>query len=223
MAQRPKILIVGASGHAKVIIDIVEHQGTYEIAGLIDSFREPDMRLMGYTVIGSENAIPALLTDASLIGGIVAIGHNWTRHNMVRRIRVLAPAFAFCNAIHPSARVGREVSIGCGVAIMAGVSVNPGTHLGDFSFLNTNSSVDHDNILGEFSCLQPNAATGGNVKIGAFSAVSMGANVIHGITIGSHTVVGAGSTVLSDIPDRVVAYGSPCRVVRRREPEDSYY
>jgi sugar O-acyltransferase (sialic acid O-acetyltransferase NeuD family) len=217
------IAIVGASGHAKVIIDIVERQDAFRIAGLIDSLKEPGTELMGYKVIGMEDAIPELLVNRKIVGGIVAIGHNWVRHRIVERIRELAPGFRFVTAIHPSARIAREVAIGAGVAIMAGVSVNPGTRIGDFCFVNTNASVDHDNLLDEFGCLQPNAATGGNVRIGAYSSISMGANVIQGVTIGSHTLVGAGSVVLSDLPDGVVAYGAPCRPVRMRKPEDDYY
>jgi sugar O-acyltransferase (sialic acid O-acetyltransferase NeuD family) len=218
-----KIVVIGASGHAKVVIDIIEQQQCYRIVGLIDSFKERRTRLMGYEVIGSEDCIPNLMASGEVAGGFIAIGHNWIRHKMARTIHGLAPDFSFVNAVHPSARIAREVSLGHGIAIMAGVSVNPGTRIGDFCFINTNASVDHDNVLSEFSCLQPNAATGGNVKIGAFSAISIGANVIHGVTVGSHTVVGAGSTVLSDMPDSVVAYGTPCRVFRRREPEDIYY
>jgi sugar O-acyltransferase (sialic acid O-acetyltransferase NeuD family) len=216
-------VVVGASGHAKVVIDIIEQQGRHTIAGLIDTFKAPGTTLMGYRVIGPEDCLPGMLAAGEISGGIIAIGHNWVRWQVAKRIRERAPGFPFVNAIHPSARIAREVALGQGVAIMAGVSINPGTQIGDFCFLNTNSSVDHDNTLGEFSCLQPNAATGGNVGIGAFSAISMGANVIHGVTIGSHTVVGAGATVLSDIPDSVVAYGTPCRVIRRREPQDTCY
>jgi len=216
-------VIIGASGHAKVLIDIIEQQGRHNIAGLIDTFKEPGATLMGYRVIGPEDCLPGLFAAGEITAGIIAIGHNWVRHKMAQRIRERAPVFPFVNAIHPSARIAREVVLGQGIAIMAGVSINPGTRIGDFCFLNTNSSVDHDNTLGEFSCLQPNAATGGNVGIGAFSSISMGANIIHSVTIGSHTVVGAGSTVLSDLPDSVVAYGTPCRAIRGRKPEDSYY
>jgi sugar O-acyltransferase (sialic acid O-acetyltransferase NeuD family) len=217
------IVVIGASGHAKVIIDIIEQQGCYHIVGLIDDFGEPGTKLMGYEVIGHKDQITDLVAGGKVAGGIVAIGDNWVRYQVAQSIRERASGFLFINAIHPSARIGREVRFGVGVAVMAGVSVNPGTNIGDFCFLNTNASVDHDNTLGDFSCLQPNAATGGKVRIGAFSAISMGANIIHGVSIGSHTVVGAGSTVLSDVPDFVVAYGTPCRVIRRREPDESYY
>lgn len=216
-------MVIGASGHAKVIIDIIEQQGTFKIIGLIDSFKEPGTTLMGYEVLGREESIPELIAGQRVSGGIIAIGHNWVRLQVARRICELSPDFVLVNAIHPAARIAREVALGHGIAIMAGVSVNPGARIGDCCFLNTNASVDHDNVLREFSCLQPNAATGGNVKIGSCSAISIGATIIHNITVGSHTVVGAGSTVLADIPDLVVAYGTPCRIVRTRKAEDSYY
>jgi acetyltransferase-like isoleucine patch superfamily enzyme len=107
--------------------------------------------------------------------------------------------------------------MGKGIAIMAGVTVNPGTRIGDFCYVNTNASVDHDNVLEPFSCVQPNAATGGDVRLGAGSVIAMGVTVVQGISIGADSIVGAGSTVLDDIPDRVVAYGTPCRVIRSRQ------
>jgi sugar O-acyltransferase (sialic acid O-acetyltransferase NeuD family) len=217
------ILIIGASGHAKVIVDILEQANSHRVIGFLDSFKDRGTSLMGYEVLGTEEEIPRMLGAGIVAGGIVAIGHNWARCQMAERIRLISPGFDFVSAIHPSARIAKGVQIGRGVAIMAGVSVNPGTRIGDFCFINTNASVDHDNVLEEFSCLQPNAATGGNVRIGAFSAVSMGANIVHGVSIGAHTVIGAGATVLSDIPDHVVAYGTPCRVVRPRAPSDNYY
>lgn len=216
------IVVIGASGHAKVILDILERANSFRVVGLLDTFKPPGTVVMGYRVLGSEELIPELVRSG-VTGGIVAIGHNWVRSRVVERILRLAPDFEFVRAIHPSAHIGRDVTIGRGVAIMAGVSVNSGTRIGDFCFINTNASVDHDNVLGDYSCLQPNAATGGNVRIGEFSVIAMGATVIHGVSIGCHTVIGAGSTVLDDIPDRVVAYGTPCRVIRSREPEDNYY
>jgi sugar O-acyltransferase (sialic acid O-acetyltransferase NeuD family) len=218
-----RIVVVGASGHAKVVVDIVEQCGLYQIVGLIDSFKESGAKLMGYSVLGSEEKIPAILADHDVLGGIIAIGDNWTRHIVAQRIASIAPQFIYVNAIHPSAHVGRDVRIGEGVAIMAGVSINSGTQIGDFCFVNTNASVDHDNVLEEFSCVQPNAATGGNVRVGAFSAVSLGANVIQGISIGRHSIIGAGSTVLADVPESVVAFGTPCRVVRRRKPGKDHH
>ncbi|MGA2133259.1 MAG: acetyltransferase [Bryobacteraceae bacterium] len=210
------VFVVGASGHAQVVIDIIERQQLWRIAGLIDTYKRPGSRVMGYEVLGPETRLPDLLAEDGATRAVVAIGDNRTRHQVVARIGAIAPALGFINAIHPAANIARGVEIGQGVVIMPGVTINSGTRIGDFCFVNTNASVDHDNILEPFSCIQPNAATGGNVRLGAFSVLAMGANIIQGITIGADTLIGAGSTVLSDIPDGVVAYGTPCRVIRSR-------
>ncbi len=210
------VFVVGASGHAKVIVDILERQLTWSIAGLIDTYKPRGTQVMGYEVLGPEDSLPELIGKHRVRGAIVAIGDNRVRRQVAGRVRAIAPDLMFVNAIHPSARIARGVHLGQGIAIMAGVAVNPDTRIGDFCFVNTNASVDHDNILESFSCVQPNAATGGNVRLGAGSVLSMGAIVIQGISIGADTIVGAGSTVLQNLPDGVVAYGTPCRVIRPR-------
>ena len=210
------IFVIGASGHAKVVIDIVERQSLWRIVGLIDTYKSPGTEVMGYGVLGCEGCLPDLMAKHGVGAAIVAIGDNRIRHQVALRVAPVAPSLAFVNAVHPSARIARDVEMGKGVVIMAGVTVNPGTRIGDFCYVNTNASVDHDNVLEPFSCVQPNAATGGNVRLGAFSVLAMGATVVQGISIGEDTIVGAGSTVLDDVPDRVVAYGTPCRIVRPR-------
>ncbi|HTT65174.1 MAG TPA: acetyltransferase [Bryobacteraceae bacterium] len=210
------IFVIGASGHAKVVIDIVERQGQWRIAGLIDTYKSPGTALMGYAVLGPEEFLPDLMVKHGAGGAVIAIGDNRIRHQVALRVSAIAPGLAFVNAIHPAAHIGREVVLGKGVVIMAGVTINPGTRIRDFCYVNTNASVDHDNVLEPFSCVQPNAATGGNVTLGAHSVISMGAQVAPGISIGADTIIGAGSTVLHDIPDGVVAYGTPCRVIRPR-------
>jgi sugar O-acyltransferase (sialic acid O-acetyltransferase NeuD family) len=210
------IFVIGASGHAKVIIDIVEKQARWRIAGLIDTYKIPGTEVMGYQVLGSEDRLSELMAQHGVSGAIVAIGDNRIRRQVAERARSVAPRLHFVSVIHPSSRIGRDVEMGSGVAIMAGVTVNPGTRIGDFCYVNTNASVDHDNVLEPFSCVQPNAATGGNVRLGTLSVLAMGAIVVQGISIGEDTVIGAGSTVLNDIPGGVVAYGTPCCVVRQR-------
>jgi acetyltransferase-like isoleucine patch superfamily enzyme len=105
---------------------------------------------------------------------------------------------------------------------MAGAVVNPGARVGAFCILNTNSSIDHDCILEDYASLAPGVVTGGGVVIGRYTAIGIRATVVHGVRIGEHSVIGAGATVLHDIPDHVVAYGTPARVVRNRQTGDPY-
>jgi acetyltransferase-like isoleucine patch superfamily enzyme len=106
--------------------------------------------------------------------------------------------------------------------VMAGTVINSNSRIGQFCIVNTKASIDHDCRLDDFSSVAPGATLAGNVRVGRCSAICLGACVAEKVTIGSHSVVGAGATVLEDLPDGVVAYGTPARVVRERRPDDPY-
>jgi hypothetical protein len=114
-----RIVVIGASGHAKVLIDIVEQQGPLRIVGLIDSFKQPGTRVTGYDVIGRENSIAELIATEEIIGGISPIGRTWVPCRIAKGIRELASDFAFVKAIRP-ARIAREVTLGHSVAVTPG-------------------------------------------------------------------------------------------------------
>ena len=217
-----QILLIGASEHAKVVMDVIEKEGKYQIHGLIDSYKPAGEDVFGYKILGAEDKLAKLFQSGEVLGGIITIGDNWTRHLMAEKIRSLLPDFKFISAIHPSASIARGVTIGAGTVLMAGVIVNSDSRIGESCILNTKSAHDHDCVMGDFSSLAPGVTTGGKVSIGAFSAISLGANVIHGVKIGEHVVLGAGAVTLKDIPDHSVAYGVPAKVIRKRQAGDKY-
>jgi sugar O-acyltransferase (sialic acid O-acetyltransferase NeuD family) len=216
------IVVIGSSGHAKVVMDILEREGQYHIAGLIDTYKAAGESIFGYEILGTEEILAKLVSSGEVFGGIIAIGDNWMRHLVAEKIKSLVPEFKFVSAVHPSASIARGVMVGEGSVLMAGVIVNSDSRVGNFCILNTNASLDHDSVMEDFSSLAPNATTGGNVTIGGFGAISMGANIIHGLHIGKHTVVGAGAVVLDDLQDFCVAYGIPARVISKRHEGDKY-
>lgn len=217
-----KIVIVGASGHGKVVADVVEREGRYAILGWIDSYKPAGGEFFGYPVLGAEDVLLDLWQRREIVGGLIAIGDNWSRGRMAEKIRSLAADFAFVTAAHPSAQIARGVSIGAGTVLMAGVVVNSDSRIGAHCILNTRASLDHDCIMDDCSSLAPGGTTGGTVTIGAYSAISLGVNILHGKTVGAHTVVGAGALVREDLPDHCVAYGVPARVIRRRAEGEKY-
>ena len=216
------IVIIGSSGHAKVIIDIVEQQGRYKIAGLIDRNQKVGKETLGYKVLGKDEDLPQLIDSCSLKGSIVANGDNFIRSKVVDNLMKLDLELPFVSAIHPKSSIASGVLIGEGSVIMAGVAVNSSCSIGRFCILNTNSSLDHDSVMEDFSSIAPRVTTGGNCMIGAYTAISIGAVLIHGINVGEHTVVGAGATVLNNIESLKVAYGTPAKEVRNRNPGDKY-
>lgn len=213
------IVIIGASGHGGAILDCIEKEGKYNIVGFIDSFKKKETTYNGVKILGSEYDLPYLMDKYNLFGGIVAIGDNWNRQQLVRNINKFSPTFKFITTIHPSVIIGRNVSIGNGVAIMAGVIVNANSSITDHCILNTYSSMDHDGLMQEYSSLAPRVCVGGNLVLGAFSSIGLGSSVIENINIGAHTVIGAGSLVLKDIGNFAVAFGNPARETRKKKSQ----
>lgn len=211
------ILIYGASGHAKVIIDIVEQSGVHKIIGIVDDTGKANS-LMGYQVVRDIGS----LLDKGVKSGLVAVGDNWQRSRLVSKILEKCKDFEFVTTIHPSVIIAKDVVIGNGTVVMAGCIINPSVQLGNHCIVNTCTSVDHDCNINNFASLAPGVTLGGNVTIGEYTAVGLGASVIQKTEIAPHTVVGAGSVVVKNIPCYCVAYGNPCKFVRKREADDSY-
>ena len=218
--SKEKVIIIGSSGHSKVIIDIFEKEGTYQIIGIVDFNRSIGESVLGYPVLGPDNALPEITKSFPGCKVFIAIGQNWLRQKVMKNILSIIPEIKFASAIHPSAQIGKSVRLGSGVAVMAGAIINSDTSIGDFTIINTNASIDHESIMEDFSSLAPNATLGGNVIIGAFSSVSINATIIQGITIGSNTVIGASALVTKNIGENVVAYGIPAIIKRTRKHED---
>lgn len=220
--RKEKILIIGSSGHSKVVIDIFEKMSNILIVGLIDAYRPEGSETLGYKILGSEDIINDLFQNDPTIKIFVAIGDNFIRHKVVNKIKSLIPGIEFISAIHPNSIIGKNVVIGEGVAIMAGVTINSDSIISDFCILNTNASLDHDNFMDKYSSLAPNSVTGGNVTIGKFSSISISATIKHGVSVGDHSIIGAGSVLLKDCPDNMILYGIPAREIRKREAGDKY-
>lgn len=217
-----EIVVVGSSGHACSVTDLIEQTGRYRIIGLLDRFRRPGERAFGYEILGTDLDMALLAVRFKIARGVVAIGDNWRRSQCVAMLRATCPGLQFPSIVHPSAILGRKVTIGDGTVVMGGAVVNADTDLGEFSIINTRSSVDHEGTIGNYASLGPGATLGGRVVIGAYSAVCLGASVTHKVQIGAHTLVGAGAAVLSDLPAKIVAYGVPAHVIRSRVEGDPY-
>nr|WP_240464601.1 acetyltransferase [Burkholderia cenocepacia] len=216
------IIIVGSSGHAKVVIDIVEQAGRYRIAGLIDSFRTPGEETLGYAVLGAERDLPQMVDQYGIAGLLVAIGDNHARENVTAGLAMLVPGLPRVSAVHPAACVGKASTIGAGTVVMAGAVINPSCSIGEGCIVNTNVSLDHDGVMADFSSLAPGVVTGGNCRIGRGAAIGLGAMLRHRIAVGEHSVVGAGAVVLHDVEPYTVAYGNPARRIRARAADERY-
>jgi len=207
------ILIYGASGHGKVIVDIVEKEGKYKIAGLIDD--NPKLHgkdFCGYSVIGGFDALTKDVSHSHKL--ILALGDNNARKELWERVKPLG--YELACAVHPSVQIGKNVLIAPGTVVMANVAINSGSRIGENVIVNTGATVDHDCLIGGYVHISPGVHLSGNVEIGNLTHVGIGVSVIPSIKIGERVIIGAGAVVVEGIPDNVIAAGVPAKVIKKR-------
>jgi sugar O-acyltransferase (sialic acid O-acetyltransferase NeuD family) len=220
--MKKNILIIGASGHAKVIIDIIEKENTYTIFGLIDTYKKKGDKLYDYDILGKETDIPKIVEENDIYGGVIAIGDNWVRKLMFEKISNLSIDFKYITTIHPDAIIGSNLKIGDGVVVMPGVVINSNVRIDNCCILNTKSFLGSNSIMKDFSSLGPGAVVDYNVTIEDCSVISLGVCVVNNMTIGKNSIIGAGSTVVDDIPISVIAFGTPAKEIRERKSDEKY-
>jgi sugar O-acyltransferase (sialic acid O-acetyltransferase NeuD family) len=217
-----KIVLIGGGNQVQYTIDIVEKENKYKIVGIIDSIREIGTELYGYTVIGRQDNLNELINIYNIDGGIISIGDNWSRYSVYESIKKIKSDFQYVNAIHPSISIGNNVTLGVGIVAMAGCIINPGSVIGNFCFFATGAQIEHDCIIGDYASVSAGSVMGGHVKLGKLSAITLGVTVVDRISIGENTVVGAGSVVLKSLPDDVLVYGNPAKIIRNREKGEKF-
>lgn len=211
MSMRPRLLVFGGGGHAKVVIDAAEKSDTFsEILVADDDPATWGKQLLGQRVIGGREAVLGL--DGERLQAIVAIGVNATRARVADWLQ--ASGFQLATVMHPSVQLGKGVRIGAGSFLAAGVVVNSDASLEANVIVNTAASVDHDCLIGAAVHLGPGCRLCGNVSVGGQSLLGAGVVVIPSVRIGASVLVGAGSTVIGDLADGVRVAGSPARALR---------
>lgn len=189
----------------------------YALGGFIDP-RKAGGTLLGRPILAKVPPDGGRLSSVYAIG----IGDNFRRHLVAERMLATHPLEQFPVIVDPSVVISQEANIAQGTVVMAGTVLGVGATVGRFCIINTSCALDHDSTVADYASLAPGVVTGGDVKIGFRSFVGLGAAIRHGALVGSDTVIGARSYVHTPLPDRVVAYGAPARVVRNRTPEQTY-
>jgi len=209
--MRP-VLVVGAGGHAKVVIDVLLASAV-EILGATDSnFKKKGTYILGIPIVGTDEVILQYAPEqVFLVNGIGSVGLSTIRIELFNYFKKLG--YSFIGAVHPSAIVASEVTLGEGVQIMAGAIIQPGCHIGSNSIVNTGTSVDHDCSIGSHVHLAPRVTLSGGAQIEDRVHVGTGAVLIQGIHICRNSLVGAGAVVLKDVAENTKVFGVPAREV----------
>lgn len=198
-----QLVIIGASGHGKVVADIARKNNYENILFLDDNEKLTDCG--GYPVAGKSNQFVDYDCDM-----IVAIGNAGVR----KQIQESIPEEKLVTLIHPDTVVAEDVVMGAGTVVMAGAVINPGTHIGKGCIINTCSSVDHDCAVGDYVHISVGAHVAGTVNIGSHTWIGAGVTVINNVNISSGCIIGAGTVVIRDICESGTYVGAPAKRMR---------
>lgn len=204
------ILIFGASGHAKVVIDLIEKSGIFCVHALFDdNLALHGQKVYGYEVMGGKD----MLAQTNLLQvrrAIVAIGSNNVRTRVADWLAANGGLLSEA-LIHPSAQLARGVSVGVGSVVMAGAVVNSDSRIGRNVIINTGAIIDHDCAIGDAVHVAPGVTLCGGIEVGSNTLIGAGAVIHPNLRIGRDVIIGAGATVLNDVPDGITVVGTPAK------------
>jgi UDP-perosamine 4-acetyltransferase len=203
------LVILGAGGHGRSLVELLRALGGWELVGLVDG-APPVGPVLGVPVLGDEAVLPGLWS-AGVRHAVVAIGNNAARLAAAERLRALG--FGFPSLVHPSAVLAGSASLGQGVVVLPRVVLGAGARVGDFAILNSGCIVEHDADIGAGAHVAPGAVLPGHVTVGARAMLGAGCCCVVGARIGADAVVGAGAAVTQEVPAGAMVGGVPARVL----------
>lgn len=202
-----KLIIIGASGHGKVVADIAQKTEKYTGICFLDD--NPDVKeCMGFPIIGKVGSFEEWIHEAEYI---VAIGNSHVREKITNQL--LDKNATMATLIHPNACIGMNVEIGTGTVVMAGAIINSNTKIGNGVIVNTASSVDHDNVIENYSHVSVGAHLAGNVHVKNHTWIGAGATISNNITVCEECMIGSGAVAVKNIEESGTYVGVPARKI----------
>lgn len=203
------VIVLGAGGHAKILIDIIQVSSQYYVEAIIGNIDEEIDTLMGYSVLKGDHHLTQFFEK-----GIrnVAIGIGGYTNNEKRKeiyLRLKSEGFDIVNLIHPSAIISSSVSLGDGVVIFAGVILNAEVEVGNNVIIATGSTIDHESKIESHVLVSAGVTIGAGNLVGEGALLALGSKVISRVNIGSGALIAAGSVVVCDVASNSKIYGVP--------------
>ncbi|NQT26939.1 acetyltransferase [candidate division KSB1 bacterium] len=208
-----QIVIFGASGHGRVVLDILR-SSQVKVFGFLDSdSKKHGKKVDGIEILGDITCVSKLIKQGNLIF-VVAIGDNVARKNFYLKIKKLGGSIG--NAIHSSAIIAKQVKLGEGIVIASGVIICTNNQIGDNVIINSGAIVEHDGIIGKHVHVAPGVTLAGGVRIKDGAFIGIGSTIIQYKTIGKNVLIGAGSVIIDNIPNNVTVVGVPGKIIKNR-------
>jgi len=211
-----KILLVGGGGHCKSVLDTLLMDVCYSEIGIIDIKENIGKKILGVSIIGSDDDLENLALEGFCEGFITlgSVGVPSLRRKLFKQM--IKCGFQMVNIIDVSANVSKHVKLSEGIFVGKNTVINAGAEIKDGAIINTGAIVEHDCIVGSFSHIAPGAVLGGEVMIGENTHIGSNSVVKQQLKIGSDTTIGMGSVVTKDIESNSLAYGNPCTKVVKK-------
>jgi sugar O-acyltransferase (sialic acid O-acetyltransferase NeuD family) len=204
------LILIGAGGHGRVVLDAVRTRSEYHVVGFIDI--DPTITAVEDVPVLGGDEVFETLSSRNISHGLVtlgATGPSSQRQALFKRMRGAGLEGAI--VVHRDATVAASSQLGEGTVVLAGAVVNPGARIGQNVIVNTGAIVEHDCTIGDHAHLSPGAVLGGGVQVGDRAHVGIGATVIQGIRIGADALVAGGAVVITDVPAGARVAGVPAK------------
>ncbi|PXW91997.1 sugar O-acyltransferase (sialic acid O-acetyltransferase NeuD family) [Streptohalobacillus salinus] len=210
-----RILLIGGGGHCKSVLDSLLELNEYAEIGIVNKRENVGKSVMGVPVVGCDDDLPTLFRDGYRHAFVTvgSIGIPTLRINLFNLLSEIG--YEIPVIIDNSAKVSNHAIIEQGVFIGKQSIVNAGALIQRGAIINSRSIVEHDCQIGAFSHIAPGAVLGGEVIVGEHAHVGSNATIKQQIHIGSNSIIGMGSVVLRNIDSNTMAYGNPCREVKK--------
>ncbi len=208
-----RILILGAGGHGRVVLDILLASRRHDVAGFLDNNAAVHgRRVDGLPVHGAIDDLADKAAELDVQGAIVAIGDNGVRRGLARLVD--QSGLELVSAVHPSATLAHNATIGRNTVIAAGAVVCAHCQVGDSVILNTGCIIDHQTVICEGCHVCPGVRIAGRVLVEPGAFIGIGATIVPKVTLGYESIIGAGSVVIEDVPPMTTVVGVPAHAIK---------
>lgn len=213
--MKNKLLLIGGGGHCKSIIDSLLDNDMYEDIAIVSN-DDQYLPLNGIKHIGNDSNLDKLFSDGwnNAFIAVGSVGDTSIRRRLYKQLKEIG--YTIPNIIDKTAIISKTAILGEGIFVGKNAVINSSSIIGDNAIINTGSIVEHDCKIGNFVHISPNSTVCGETTIGDDTHIGADSSVKQCISIGNNVTVGLGSVVVNDIGDNCIAYGNPCKVIKKK-------